>query len=126
MRMAFVTRVLKSLIEEEVLHLDDSILTVCAAEGDRDVFLSFGFKDVMISNLDDRRQEHGYPPFKWSRLLVVLSPIFKKQGNDFAMVALRPNRPDDLWPWLVMDGETVDLNRAYVKELAERRKLPPH
>ena len=263
MRMAFVTRVLRSLIEEELLHLDDSILTVCAAEGDRDVFLSFGFKDVTISNLDDGKQEHGYAPFKWSRqdaqaldfadrsfdfafvsagihhcqaphaavvemyrvsrkgiivaesrdnllmrlatrlhltsqyeinlrlaktfehggvnnshipnhmyrwterefiktirsydptgmqrfrfhyglslpttsvpqmlvkksigpLLVVLGPLFKKQGNDFAMVVLRPKLPDDLWPWLVMHGETVNLNRAYVKELAEGRKLPPH
>ncbi len=263
MRMALVTRVLKSLIEEEILHLEDSILTVCAAEEDRDVFLSFGFNDVTISNLDDRKQEHGYPPFKWSRqdaqaldfadksfdfafvvagihhcqaphaavvemyrvsrkgiivvegrdnwlmrlatrlhltsqyeinlrlaetlehggvdnshipnhvyrwterefiktvrsfdptgmqrfrffyglhlptrtvpqsllkksigpLLVVLSPMFKKLGTDFAMVALRPSLPDDLWPWLVMDGETVDLNHAYVKELAERRKLPRH
>lgn len=36
-----------------------------------------------------------------SRVLAVLVPLLaRRQGNSFAMVALRPRLPDDLWPWL--------------------------
>jgi hypothetical protein len=39
--------------------------------------------------------------------------LFKKQCNTFAMVALKPRVPDDLWPWLALDDGRVRFNRSY-------------
>jgi SAM-dependent methyltransferase len=39
--------------------------------------------------------------------------IFRRQGNCFGMLALKPRRPDDLWPWLEsVDGE-LRFRRSY-------------
>lgn len=262
MRAEFAKSVLQTLLDEGVLERDDSILAVCAADGDRELFLALGFTDLTLSNLDERREEVALPPFRWSRqdahrltfedrsfdfafvsagihhcsrphaailemyrvarkgILVVeardsllmrtaqrlglasafeinprLATTFthggvnnshipnhcyrwterefiktlrsydpegehtfrffyglslprrsaaqrlagrllrpatfvferglKKQCNDFAMLALRPRLPDDLWPWLQMNGDEVDLNHEYVTRLRENGRLPP-
>jgi SAM-dependent methyltransferase len=49
--------------------------------------------------------------------------IFKKQCNSFAMVALKPTIPDDLWPWLTVSEGQVRFEPAYAEG---RFKLPPH
>jgi SAM-dependent methyltransferase len=50
-------------------------------------------------------------------VLNALTRIFKKQSNSFAMVALKPRIPEDLWPWLTLENGRVRFNRTY----AERR-----
>jgi SAM-dependent methyltransferase len=39
--------------------------------------------------------------------------IFKKQRNTLAMVALKPRVPQDLWPWLTIGRDGIELDRAY-------------
>jgi SAM-dependent methyltransferase len=39
--------------------------------------------------------------------------LFKKQCNSFAMVALKPRVPHDLWPWLVLEDGRVHFNGRY-------------
>jgi SAM-dependent methyltransferase len=47
--------------------------------------------------------------------------LFKKQCNSFAMVALKPRLPEDLWPWLTMANGEVVFNRAYARERFKTR-----
>jgi SAM-dependent methyltransferase len=46
-------------------------------------------------------------------LVKAFTGVFKKQRNTLAMVALKPRLPDDLWPWLTMGHEGVELDRTY-------------
>ena len=46
-------------------------------------------------------------------VLDIVTRLFKKQCNTFAMVALKPRIPDDLWPWLALDDGRVRFNRSY-------------
>ena len=39
--------------------------------------------------------------------------VFKKQCNTLAMVALKPRLPQDLWPWLTVGREGVEMDRDY-------------
>ena len=50
--------------------------------------------------------------FTWP-VVEVLTRFFKKQCNSFAMVALKPRLPGDLWPWLALEEGRVRFNRAY-------------
>jgi hypothetical protein len=54
MRHKFVEIVLRNLINTKKMDINDRILTVCAAEAEKNMFLSLGFKDVTISNFDNR------------------------------------------------------------------------
>jgi ubiquinone/menaquinone biosynthesis C-methylase UbiE len=54
-------------------------------------------------------------------LLRALTRIFKKQCNSFAMVALKPDVPGDLWPWLTLKEGRVHFNADYAEA---RFKLP--
>jgi SAM-dependent methyltransferase len=47
-------------------------------------------------------------------VLRLLTRVFKKQCNSFAMVALKPRIPEDLWPWLAVDADRIHFNRGYV------------
>jgi hypothetical protein len=47
--------------------------------------------------------------------LGLLTRVFKKQCNSFGMVALKPEMPDDLWPWLTLDEGRARFNRAYAR-----------
>ena len=42
------------------------ILVVCAGETDKDVFHQRGFKNVVISNLDNRMKGGEFTPYEWS------------------------------------------------------------
>jgi SAM-dependent methyltransferase len=46
-------------------------------------------------------------------LVKAFTGIFKKQRNTLAMVALKPRLPDDLWPWLAIGREGIELDRTY-------------
>jgi len=48
-----------------------------------------------------------------SPLAKVVALFFRRQCNSFAMVAIKPNIPADLWPWLEQEGEQIMFNRAY-------------
>jgi ubiquinone/menaquinone biosynthesis C-methylase UbiE len=45
----------------------------------------------------------------------LLGLIAKKQGNRFGMVALKPQIPDDLWPWLEVDHGVIKLSERYLR-----------
>lgn len=54
-------------------------------------------------------------------LLAFAIPLLaKRQGNGFAMIALRPRVPDDLWSWLRIDSGNVRFRNA------QDRKDPDH
>jgi ubiquinone/menaquinone biosynthesis C-methylase UbiE len=48
--------------------------------------------------------------------LKLFTRLFKKQCNSFAMVALKPQVPDDLWPWLAVEDEAIVFQRAYAQK----------
>ncbi len=59
---------LRDLLAGGTLSLDDEILVVCGGEADRDCLKEFGFRNVTISNLDERMKEIGaeaYAPYAW-------------------------------------------------------------
>jgi SAM-dependent methyltransferase len=49
-------------------------------------------------------------------LSFVIPLIAKRQGNSFAMIALRPDIPDDLWPWLQCSNGQVRARRVGRRE----------
>lgn len=64
----FYRDVLRELLAEGKLSLDDAILVACGGEADRDCLKSLGFKSVTISNLDERLRSSGgemFAPFRW-------------------------------------------------------------
>jgi ubiquinone/menaquinone biosynthesis C-methylase UbiE len=48
-------------------------------------------------------------------LVKAFTGIFKKQRNTLAMIALKPRLPQDLWPWLAIGNEGVELDRTYAE-----------
>lgn len=66
MRIPFVTSVLKKLISQDILSLEDSVLCVCADKSEQAVFLGLGFKRVTIANADVRQRGGDYIPYDWS------------------------------------------------------------
>jgi SAM-dependent methyltransferase len=48
-------------------------------------------------------------------VLRALTRIFRKQCNSFAMVALKPSIPEELWPWLTGNEGQVHFNRDYAE-----------
>jgi SAM-dependent methyltransferase len=46
-------------------------------------------------------------------LVKAFTGIFRKQRNTLAMVALKPRLPQDLWPWLTIGREGIELDRTY-------------
>ncbi len=45
----------------------------------------------------------------------LLTKLFKKQMNQFAMIAIKPRIPADIWPWLVKSGDTWQLDRDFAQ-----------
>lgn len=66
MRFEFVESVLRQLLEERVLKQTDSLLAVCAGDEEKKLFVTLGFSDVTISNLDERIVDNRDSEFKWS------------------------------------------------------------
>lgn len=59
-------------------------------------------------------------------LVSIATKLAKRQANSFCMVALRPDVPGDLWPWLQLDGERITFNREYATEIFQPRNPPEH
>ena len=49
-------------------------------------------------------------------LLRVFTRVFKKQCNTLAMIALKPQVPEDLWPWLTMQDDQIVLSNTYAED----------
>ncbi len=47
--------------------------------------------------------------------LRAFTTLFPKQCNSFAMVALKPRVPEDLWPWLEESGTGIRFRREYAE-----------
>jgi len=56
----------KKTIARWITDRDSSILIVAGGENDRDVFMELGFKNVTISNVDERMKGDEFLPFTWS------------------------------------------------------------
>jgi SAM-dependent methyltransferase len=87
-----------------------------------------GFRFFYALNLPYERTELNRNELK-ARVLGLADPVlglvtrvFKKQCNSFAMVALKPRIPDDLWPWLALDDGRVHFNRGYASGRFTRLK----
>ncbi len=66
---SFYRLVLSDLLSENKLDLKDHILVVCGGEFDKDTLLEIGFKNVTISNLDERLKAKGqseFEPYRWN------------------------------------------------------------
>lgn len=48
--------------------------------------------------------------------LKLFTLIFKRQGNLFCMVALKPDAPAKLWPWLEMQAGEIAFNQSYAEK----------
>jgi SAM-dependent methyltransferase len=67
-RVDFLESVLNALVSEGALRRSDAVVAVCAGTTERDLFLRLGFRDVLITNVDDRMSDGGtFAPFEWSR-----------------------------------------------------------
>lgn len=66
MRAAFVKDLLGELLQDHSLDREDAIVCVCAGSAERDVFAELGFRNVTISNLDERMNTESFEPFAWS------------------------------------------------------------
>ncbi|MGH8515830.1 MAG: methyltransferase domain-containing protein [Panacagrimonas sp.] len=86
MRPVFVERVLREMLESGQLRLDDRILAVCSDSAERDLFLSIGFREVTISNLDPRLSEDHCKPYRAS-CQNAMSLTFEDRAFDFAFVS---------------------------------------
>jgi ubiquinone/menaquinone biosynthesis C-methylase UbiE len=64
--MDFYTRVLTTLLQDGTLTRDDSILVICGGTTDIDTLRQIGFRDVTISNVDERHIEK-VRPYRWIR-----------------------------------------------------------
>jgi SAM-dependent methyltransferase len=66
MRYEFVLSTLRRLLADGALAPTDSVLAVCAAGSEQQVFLEAGLKQATISNLDDRLGKPDFAPYNWS------------------------------------------------------------
>ena len=41
--------------------------------------------------------------------------VFRKQRNTVAMVVLKARLPQDLWPWLTIGREGIEVDRMYAR-----------
>ncbi|MGD9874789.1 MAG: class I SAM-dependent methyltransferase [Kiritimatiellia bacterium] len=65
----FFELVIAELLSQGVLRRDSRILVMCGGETDHAVLMKLGFTNVVISNVDERRDRNDtaqYAPFEWS------------------------------------------------------------
>jgi len=66
--MIFYKKIISQILESKIISTWDSILVVAGGQKDKEVLLSFGFKNVTISNLAPHKGYNEYEPYKWLRL----------------------------------------------------------
>lgn len=62
----FYVDVLRRLLRAGELSTSTRVLVVCGGTHDRDALLACGFRDVTVSNLDERMRGDEFAPFAWS------------------------------------------------------------
>jgi SAM-dependent methyltransferase len=62
----FYGQTLAKLLERGILDAGMRVLVCCGGKRDREALLGRGFRDVTISNLDDRMQPDAFAPYAWS------------------------------------------------------------
>lgn len=53
-------------------------------------------------------------------LVGLITRVLPRQCNSFAMVALKPSLPADLWPWLRLRGDDAALDMDYARRRLKR------
>jgi SAM-dependent methyltransferase len=48
-------------------------------------------------------------------LVRAFTSLFKRQRNTLAMIALKPRHPNDLWPWLTVGRDGIEMDRSYAR-----------
>ena len=86
MRMEFTDAVLHQLLQEGMLRQSDSIVAVCAGVCDRDVFVRCGFRDVLITNINEADSRDESAPFEWEHQDAQDLDL-EDESFDFAFVA---------------------------------------
>jgi SAM-dependent methyltransferase len=86
MRMEFTDSVLRELLRDGTLTPSDAIAAVCAGVRDRDVFVRCGFRDVLITNINQDEAGDGFAPFEW-RYEDAQQLDFEDGSFEFAFVA---------------------------------------
>ncbi|SCL30803.1 Methyltransferase domain-containing protein [Micromonospora rhizosphaerae] len=81
----FYGEVVGQLLRNRVLDTRMAVLVVCGGEIDRAVLARYGFRDVVISNIDSRPERAEFPPYEWcyqdaERL------TFEDESFDFCLV----------------------------------------
>jgi ubiquinone/menaquinone biosynthesis C-methylase UbiE len=77
--------------------------------------LPYGTAEMKKGSLKRNVVRYGGP------FLRLAAKLFRTQCNSFAMVALKPRGPGDLWPWLEREEDRFVFNRDYAKD---RFKIP--
>lgn len=86
MRYAFVKSTLKQLLKKGILKKEDHILAVCSGRPEHKLFMEMKFRNVTISNLDERIQENDFVPFEY-RSENVQNLSFKNRSFDYIFVS---------------------------------------
>jgi SAM-dependent methyltransferase len=76
-------KALTTLLRDGAISLDDSIVVFCGGTVDADALRELGFKNVTITNLDERYE--ACAPYQWS-LQDAEGTSFKDASYDWAMV----------------------------------------
>jgi len=84
MRMEFADTVLRDLMRDGLVTPSDTIVAVCAGVRDRDVFERCGFRNVLITNIND--SDGDDPRFEWSHQDAQQLEL-EDDSFDFAFVA---------------------------------------
>lgn len=66
-RTEFYEHVLGELLRDGLIRTDMSVLVSCGGSVDRDVLGGLGFRDVTITNVDDRAPAEAYAPCRWEQ-----------------------------------------------------------
>lgn len=85
-RRGFYRRSVEQLLADGALTREMSVLVSCGGELDRDVFRSFGFGDVTITNLDERLGGDAFAPFRGQHADAEALP-FEDGSYDWSVVS---------------------------------------
>ena len=86
MRYHFAKSVLEQLLKEGVLHLEVSILAVCADDSEKELFSALEFTNVTLSGLYEGDAEGTLAPFAWS-VQDAQNLTFEDASFDFCFVS---------------------------------------
>jgi ubiquinone/menaquinone biosynthesis C-methylase UbiE len=63
---SFYKKTIEELVSNKVLNREMTILVVCGGNTDKQVLQSLGFKNVVISNINNQMNVDEFAPFRWS------------------------------------------------------------